>query len=110
MSPVGKVARVIVDSHEPTRVAEFWAQLLGTPVSGSGAGWVDVGDISFVAVPEAKSVKNRLHLDVLVSDLGAATVQVQKLGAKPISAIYDSPDPWRVFADPEGNEFCLVTA
>ena len=50
------------------------------------------------------------HVGVRVDDLDAATAAVVDRGARPVSEVQDGGgDPWRVFADPEGNEFCLVT-
>jgi predicted enzyme related to lactoylglutathione lyase len=51
-----------------------------------------------------------LHLDVKVDDLDAATAAAVTRGARPLSDVQGGVTPWRVFADPEGNEFCLVTA
>ncbi len=114
---VGTVSFVIVDCHDPDRLAGFWSGLLGVPEADRGEGWVDLGaladggpQLSFVAVPEAKAGKNRLHLDVRVPDLERATARAARLGARPVSDVYQSSHPWRVFADPEGNEFCLVSA
>jgi predicted enzyme related to lactoylglutathione lyase len=50
-----------------------------------------------------------LHLDVKVDDLDAATSAAVRRGAQPVSDVQGEESPWRVFADPEGNEFCLVT-
>jgi predicted enzyme related to lactoylglutathione lyase len=58
-------------------------------------------------VPEAKTVKNRLHLDLRSSDLAEATRQAEALGATRADDIYDG-GVWQVMRDPEGNEFCFL--
>jgi predicted enzyme related to lactoylglutathione lyase len=63
--------------------------------------------IDFVRVPEAKTVKNRLHLDLRSTDLAEATEQALALGATRADDVYDGGD-WQVLRDPEGNEFCLL--
>jgi hypothetical protein len=63
----------------------------------------------FMKVPEAKTVKNRLHLDLKVGPgLREAEVQrLQSLGAKVLNEHDDPEGRWTVMADPEGNEFCV---
>jgi len=66
--------------------------------------------VLFQRVPEAKSVKNRLHLDVRV---GAENVDVQvaKLSARGATYLHkgtQGPHTWITMADPEGNEFCVT--
>ena len=61
-------------------------------------------------VPEAKSVKNRVHLDVRVGDGGRAA-EVDRLAALGATRLWDGqqgPFSWVTMADPEGNEFCLT--
>jgi predicted enzyme related to lactoylglutathione lyase len=66
--------------------------------------------VSFHRVPDAKTVKNRLHLDLEVDDIGAATARIESLGSKrlPSDDFSEYGFSWRVMADPDGNEFCLV--
>jgi predicted enzyme related to lactoylglutathione lyase len=60
-------------------------------------------------VPETKVVKNRLHLDVLVTDLEEAAVQCVALGATRVTDRRSDPiGDFIVLLDPEGNEFCVV--
>ena len=59
-------------------------------------------------VPEAKAGKNRLHLDLVVDDLGEATAEVEKLGGRwlePGTTRELEGFRWRCMAGPEGNEF-----
>ncbi|MEL6891563.1 MAG: VOC family protein [Actinomycetota bacterium] len=79
------------------------------PVEGSGP---DGPRLLFQSVPEPKSVKNRVHLDLRPApsddlDLDAVRAGVEARGAKRIGAGRQGPHDWVVFADPEGNEFCL---
>jgi predicted enzyme related to lactoylglutathione lyase len=81
-------------------------------IAGIAALAVDCHDppglvIDFLRVPEAKSVKNRLHLDLRSTDLAAATEQAVALGATRADDVYDQ-GVWQVLRDPEGNEFCLL--
>jgi predicted enzyme related to lactoylglutathione lyase len=65
--------------------------------------------IGFQRVPESKSVKNRVHLDIAVDDLDLAATAAEALGARRVGA--PVPDPvggFQVMLDPEGNEFCFI--
>jgi predicted enzyme related to lactoylglutathione lyase len=64
----------------------------------------------FQRVPEPRSSKVRIHLDILVDDLQVAIERVEELGAKQAVDGYYSEFrcTWQVMLDPEGNEFCLV--
>ncbi len=59
---------------------------------------------------EPKTVKNRLHFDVKVADIDAATERLESLGGRRIDAEigHEVGYAFRAVADPEGNEFCLV--
>ena len=113
---VGGIADVVVDCADPRRLARFWSHVLAAEVVSDDEDWVSIAPpgcghrMSFQQVPEPRVTKNRLHLDVLVADFPAATARVRDLGAEPLGPVHGGSDsPWRVFADPEGNEFCLVT-
>jgi predicted enzyme related to lactoylglutathione lyase len=120
MSPgergVGELAYIIIDCHEPELLAEFWGKLLGLPTTQKSHPYVDLAPasdsspvISFQKVNEDKNVKNRLHLDIKVEELKEATERIQALGGKLIKICIEDPYEWRVMADPEDNEFCIVT-
>jgi len=66
--------------------------------------------LRFQRVPEPKTTKNRLHLDVSVRDIDVVCSRVEALGATRVSdtVLTEWGYEWRVMADPEGNEFCLV--
>ncbi|WP_438860699.1 VOC family protein [Amycolatopsis solani] len=113
-----RLLAVAVDCHKPDLLAEFWAAALGhgevrtwTDSHGLTYRQLDLGDgpaLLFQEVPEDKSGKNRLHLDLAPEQLDqrAEVERLVLLGAK----VLDDPpdDPWIVLADPEGNEFCVL--
>ena len=105
------IAALAVDCADPPGLARWWSRLLGGPVEvdpdGDATLRVEGLAIDFQRVPEAKTVKNRLHLDLRSSDLAAATEQALALGATRADDVYDG-GRWRVLRDPEGNEFCLL--
>jgi hypothetical protein len=72
-----------------------------------------VPGLVFVAVPEGKAVKNRLHIDLAPppdGDQEAEVRRLEELGARRAD-VGQGPDvAWVVMADPEGNEFCVLTA
>ena len=113
---IGALRTVVVDCVDPEPLARFWADLLGTEIAFSDDGWVSLRAagpghprVAFQKVPEAKDGKNRLHLDVWVPDVEAATVEAEHLGARRVGRfVTESPEPFQVLADPAGNEFCLV--
>jgi predicted enzyme related to lactoylglutathione lyase len=116
---------ITVDAHNPKALAEFWAEALGWTVGedGDDIGWwierelndpkkTGFPDILFLKVPDSKVAKNRLHLDLRPDDQAAEVARLESLGAKKID-IGQSTDPdttWVVMADPEGNEFCILSA
>jgi hypothetical protein len=123
---------VVVDCLDVRKQAAWWAQALGwtvvydtdeecviipswvdeqvmraTPWDRTGPGMV------FVPVPEGKSVKNRLHIDLAPhtsQDRDAEIGRLEQLGARRVD-VGQSPDvSWTVLADPEGNEFCVLSS
>jgi len=103
---------VCFDAADPPALAGFWATLLGGEMSvdGDGDAWVTLSTgprLDFLRVPEVKTLKNRLHLDVAVTDVERATAEALVLGASLAGDVYDGRR-WQVLRDPEGNEFCLL--
>ena len=101
--------------RRPAGAGRLWSRLLGGEVEVDEDGDAtlhtlqtpDGLNIDFVAVPETKTVKNRLHLDLRSTDLEEATRQAEALGATRADDIYDG-GRWQVMRDPEGNEFCFL--
>jgi catechol 2,3-dioxygenase-like lactoylglutathione lyase family enzyme len=61
----------------------------------------------FQLVPEGKVAKNRVHLDLRVTDRAAEVDRLTALGARKLHDGQQGPQTWVVMADPEGNEFCV---
>src|SRR6266571_4159042 len=114
----GVVAAVLVDSADPVAQARFWSDAAGWPVIESGPDFASLRSpggvgpyLEFLRVPDAKTVKNRVHLDVRPhagEDHLAEAKRLRDLGAVPADVGQDDV-PWVVLADPEGNEFCVLT-
>jgi predicted enzyme related to lactoylglutathione lyase len=108
-----------VDCAEPERLAKFWAELLRRPLSAehSGPEWAAVGSrhdpeprLTFQRVPEPRTTKVRIHIDVQVDDIASGRAQVESLGGCWSGQRHDYPGEGVVLVmhDLEGNEFCLV--
>jgi uncharacterized protein (TIGR03086 family) len=109
---------IVVDCADPDRVAAFWAAVLGwEPRREAGYVWMSAsGDpadggliLAFVPVPEPKTVKNRVHIDLATTgcDQSEEVERLLALGASRVD-IGQGDVPWVVLADPEGNEFCVL--
>ena len=100
------------DCTNAQTLATFWAGVLGRKVSDGASD--ELASIetepawTFMAVPEPKKAKNRLHVDLGVRDLAAETERVLALGATKKDTFDEGGYRWVTFADPEGNEFDLV--
>ncbi len=113
---IGALHEIVVDCSNPEALARFWQALIGGDVDVESSDWVALdGDedgfyIGFQRVPEKKSGKNRVHLDVGVDDLATAVDEAEQLGARKIGGVVDYGNgPLQVMADPGGNEFCFLT-
>ena len=125
---IGWIREIVLDSPDPWALAHFWARLLGgTPVQWY-PGWVTLEPaphgqrLSFqgIRTREGQAAAPRaaplVHFDVLVGDLAAAHERVVRSGAT-FTGEHVSPKPgpageavaWRVYRDPAGHPFCLVT-
>jgi catechol 2,3-dioxygenase-like lactoylglutathione lyase family enzyme len=113
---IGWIGFVTIDCPDPEQLAAWWGDLLGLKVGRRGGPYVELErpragvpkpTLVFQRVPEPKVGKARIHLDIVVADLEAATRRAVALGAS-IAEDLASEDPWLVMRDPEGNEFCLI--
>lgn len=111
MKPV-LTTSVVLDAADAAVVAAFWAEISGGVVGeGANAEYATIErpggvDLAFNLVPEGKTAKNRVHLDIAVPNLQAAEQHATSLGATLVAR----HDGWITMQDPEGNEFCIVAA
>jgi predicted enzyme related to lactoylglutathione lyase len=105
---------VTFDAADPLGLASFWAAVTGYEVGRSNPFFAELtGDGSvgprfmFIKVPEAKTAKNRMHLDLGTADLEAEVDRVTGLGATLVARREEWGVTWATFTDPEGNEFCI---
>jgi predicted enzyme related to lactoylglutathione lyase len=113
-----KITVIAIDAVRPRDVAEFWCAVLdwrvveedetGISIAPNDGTWPT---IDVLRVPEDKAVKNRIHLD-LRADGSTATEEVERvlaLGARRVDIGQEPGVSWTVLADPEGNEFCILS-
>jgi hypothetical protein len=127
-----RLTETVVDCSDPARLAEFWCAALGyvvvhentehpfieiapaklpdTKVVEALRQRPGISSLLFVAAPDAKSVKNRLHLDLSPIDASREdeVARLEGLGATRVDIGQSGEEPWVVMADPEGNEFCVL--
>lgn len=131
---VSRFSEIVVDCEQPRRLAEFWCAVLGYRVLDEEEGAVEIGppDVSteddwaewqarlrrepspptivFIVVPEGKTVKNRLHIDVspVETSQPEEVERLIALGATKADIGQGDDVSWTVLRDPEGNEFCVL--
>ena len=110
-----------IDATDPAMLGRWWADVLSWRITEEDADEVVLEppegspedgvapDILFLRVPEAKTVKNRLHIDLRPDDQGAEVARLERAGAVRVDIGQGAPT-WVVMADPEGNEFCVLRA
>ncbi len=128
---------LVVDSRDPASLARWWAQTLGWTIvfetdeevvvvpadasiepRESLQDWLTEGQgLVFVPVPEGKTIKNRLHIDLAphtTQDRDAEIAALLERGATEVevgqSEAAEGEVTWTVLADPEGNEFCVLSS
>jgi hypothetical protein len=108
--------QVVVDCADPHRLGRWWADALGWQYWAADDDVVEIRPsedrlpgLIFVPVAVRKAVKNRLHLDFRPDDQDREVTRLLDLGATR-SDIGQGDQPWVVLADPEGNEFCVLSS
>jgi predicted enzyme related to lactoylglutathione lyase len=111
------VRHVTVDCADTYRLGTFWAEVLGAKIAdddqpGDPEALVEAEGVSilFIAVPEGKTVKNRIHFDIQPTDR-TRDEEVERLLALGATLFGDHRNPdgtgWVTLSDIEGNEFCV---
>ncbi|MGV4981324.1 VOC family protein [Streptomyces sp. NRAIS4] len=110
-----KIRHVTIDCADAYALGSFWAQALGQPLHeddhpGDPMALIEGAGMLFVTVPDAKTVKNRVHLDLQPQDR-SRDEEVERLLALGATLVDDRRNTdgtgWAVLSDPEGNEFCV---
>jgi predicted enzyme related to lactoylglutathione lyase len=115
--PAARFLSIVIDCNAPLALFDFWRGLIGGEVDSRTAttDWVSLRDVpqlgylSFQKVPEERTVKNRVHLDLDVDDIKEAVASAVAMGAKALGDVIDEGTGLlQVMLDPEGNEFCFI--
>jgi hypothetical protein len=124
------IASVTLDCTDALVVGRFWSAVLDRPLDPGAssefaaiafaqrrdtAGWAPLDRLDevtwlFVRVPEPKTAKNRLHLDLAADDADAEVARLVGLGATHVADRDEFGYRWTVMSDPEGNELCVAQA
>jgi predicted enzyme related to lactoylglutathione lyase len=115
------LSNVTFDCEDALVVASFWSAALGRPLAtdpepssafacignvehehGDGVNWL------FWHVPEKRTVKNRVHVDLAATDVEAEIDRLVGLGATRVEDKDEFGAQWSIMQDPEGNEFCVA--
>jgi hypothetical protein len=122
-----KFTELAIDCADPSLLARFWCSVLGYEVQDEEDGYVAIGSplvpegrnrpgpvpptLAFARVPEGKTIKNRLHIDVNPTDRDQdeEVRRLLDLGARRVD-LGQGEVSWVVLADPEGNEFCVLAS
>ncbi len=118
-----RLVQIHMNARDDSALGRFWAEVLGWSVSSEEPGVTNLEPegsvypdpvavcLDVVAVPEPKTVKNRVRIDLATTSVAHQAELVARfkaLGATPVD-VGQGDVPWTVLADPEGNEFCVLT-
>ena len=113
-APLGVLTQVGIDVSDLARAETFYSALLGLKRHVAREQYIYFEPlpggltIYLQRVPEKKSSKTRLHMDVVVKDMPAALARVEDLGGSRLESFLEEGEGWTVVADPDGNELCLL--
>ncbi|MFE3179679.1 VOC family protein [Streptomyces violascens] len=106
---------LVVDAHDLNAQARFWCQVLDWKVLFEdpeevviGAGETAYPGMCFLLVPEHKSVKNRLHIDLNPDDQAAEVERIVSFGARRGDVGQGEDAAWGALAGPESDGFCVL--
>lgn len=106
-----------IDAANPKVLAHWWADVLGWKIFFEDDNEVVITTpderfpgMVFLKVPDEKAGKNRIHLDFAPDDQEHELSRLHRLGARKVDVGQTGEEGWVVLADPEGNEFCVLTA
>jgi catechol 2,3-dioxygenase-like lactoylglutathione lyase family enzyme len=107
-----EIGFVTIDCHDAERLIEFWSEALGYEVKRSV--YTTLRDpagkgvsLYLQEVPEPRTAKNRVHLDLVSPDFDRDLRRLLELGASKGTNMEENGIRWTVLEDPEGNVFCL---
>ena len=118
-----RLVQIAMNARDDCAVGRFWAEALGWTISSEEPGVTNIEPVGFaypdpaavcidvLAVPEPKTVKNRVHLDLATTSAAHQAdlvARLQDLGATPAN-VGQGDVPWTCLADLEGNEFDVLT-
>jgi Glyoxalase-like domain len=111
-----RVGDLVVDCNDAKLLADFWCAALGFEEYDADETGVAIRDpsgtdrdILFLIVPERKSGKNRLHLDLVPpSTMKEEVERLSAAGATVRRLVEENESYWTIMEDPEGNEFCVL--
>ena len=108
---------VAFDARDPQAAAGFWAAVLGRTVADGASPdhaivtadpAIPGSRIGFFRVPESKTVKNRMHFDLVSTDFDTEIDRLTGLGATKLNEVKKEFAHWVTLADPDGNEFDVI--
>ena len=117
-----RLVQIAMNARDDSELGRFWAEVLGWSIDSEEPGVTNLEPEDFtypgpaavcvdiIAVPEPKTVKNRVHVDLATTSAdhqADLVARLRALGATPAD-VGQGDVPWTVLADPEGNEFCVL--
>ena len=113
-APVGALTHVGIDVADLDRAEAFYSAVLGIKRESAWEQYVAFEPLPsgltvyLQRVPEKKTSKTRVHMDLTVPDVPAALARVEALGGRALRDFVEPGENLAVVADPDGNEFCLI--
>lgn len=111
---LGVLTQLGIDVSDLGRAEVFYSELLGVKRAEANDQYLNFealpGNLTIYLqkVPEGKTSKTRMHIDVVVEDMERALERVDALGGRRLGSFLEDGEGWTVVADPDGNELCLL--